>query len=741
MKKILLAIAALAILAVSCGKDEIATKKEIEKHDPTSISFSKSSLSLIEGQSETVSIKWSPSYAKEPVLSVTDAKTQTALVISSNDESVARAVGTKIVAVSPGNAVITAKLANDPSVNATCSVEVGEDIHASAVESIIVSSSSCTLCDLNSEGTGDDYGINVLFSPSERTWDDVTVFADDNRLTITKGERKSDGRYELRVKIAANTGHYPTDERTAKVTIKAKKGDVSKVLSVDIRGHIYGISIPKLESKTDNMVYMGKVRLVKGKTFDLETEILKTGANAKGTVTYTSNKSDVLSVTSSGVLSVSGTPEGGSVQRKVTVSCSAAYGVSPIEVPVYTYAVPTSYTITRRVGDNTETYSSGSTVQLFAKTTYRLNITASPSTALCDLIIKGSVPSYDGIDYLTEVSVNNDKNTATVDFTTSSYGTKTTSNTLALTSWVDNVTLSWKFYTDVYTADDVKLGDYVYYNKSTDPNYFYRSDGGLRAVGPNYSWVRQDGVAPKSTSTLIGFIYDVEQSYSIKDLKLRGFRNYGTTDWAYSNHVFVHAAVISAKSPEAGTYTWQWADSDFDLAADSRWDKATWGEAPKENAGTNAYCVYEGLRRWNAAKNENRVKAIYAVDNYNDYDGMTANAGKTGACPLKIATSSAYGSTGWVLPLKKDMEKLIERLTIVNNSISRARSASTSCADLLVNSSNQQDGRYWLASYSTQTEVVDNWTKQWRFAYYWDNGSILTTYKTTTYRTRPIVFI
>ena len=66
---------------------------------------------------------------------------------------------------------------------------------------------------------------------------------------------------------------------SAKITIKAKKGDVSKVLNATIRGHVYGISIPKLQSSTEDAVHNGKVLLVKGKTFDLETEILKTEQN------------------------------------------------------------------------------------------------------------------------------------------------------------------------------------------------------------------------------------------------------------------------------------------------------------------------------------------------------------------------------------------------------------------------------------------------------------------------------
>lgn len=469
MKKYLLATAALLILAVSCGKEKIETKKEIERKDPTSISFSKASVDLIEGDSETVSIKWSPSYAKEPVLTVHDEKTQTRMIVSSNDESIARAVGTKIVAVSPGDAVITAKLANNPSVYATCNVTVNEDVHASAVESIIVSSSSFTLCDLNSEGVGDDFGINVRLSPSERTWDDVTVFTDDDRLTITKGERKSDGIYELRVKIAANIAHYPTDERTAKITIKAKKGDVSKVLNATIRGHVYGISIPKLQSSTEDAVHNGKVLLVKGKTFDLETEILKTGANAQGTITYTSSKSDVLSVTSSGVLSVSGTPEGGSVQRKVTVSCSAAYGVSPIEVPVYTYATATAFTF-KLNGDAVE----GKSVLKGGVKNMILSVVASPSNALCDIKINSKSYTSYGTDDLSNVTVtNNQGNISKIEFDTSVYGSYSADDYIQITSWATNASATWNFQVEAYSASDIKEGDFAYYVKGDSNSFFY----------------------------------------------------------------------------------------------------------------------------------------------------------------------------------------------------------------------------------------------------------------------------
>ena len=143
------------------------------------------------------------------------------------------------------------------------------------------------------------------------------------------------------------------------------------------------------------------------------------------------------------------------------------------------------------------------------------------------------------------------------------------------------------------------------------------------------------------------------------------------------------------------------------------------------------------MRKWNvSASDSKRIKAIYSVDNYNDYNGMTENVGRTGALPLRKATKNTDGSTGWMLPLISDMKNLEELLSVVNTSISNARKLSNSCADLLT-------GPYWLANYSTK--VYQDGLKQWMYAYAFVPNSSSNKFqelaKTNKYGTRPICFL
>lgn len=746
MKKILLAMAALLVLAVSCGKEKISTKKEIDRKDPTSISLSEPSITLYEGEQQTLTLSKSPDYSKEPVVTVTDEKKQTPLLVLSDNESVAYARGLTIQALAPGNAKITASLVNDPSVKATCNVTVLEYINAVTISNISLSKSSVQLSDLGSDGKGESVDITVTLTASESGqkpgWEDVVVSCNDQDVKFTKGAMNN-GVGTLTVSVESNTTHKTTNVHTANLTVKAKKGSASsRTLGVDVRGHVYGISVPRLESTNDNMVDKGKVLLVKGKTFDLETQIDKTGTlkdgASTGSISYKSGNSSVLSVSSDGVLSVSGTPLGGSSVINVTVSCSTP-GVSSITVPVYTYYEPTGYTF--KIDGNAV---NGSSVLKAGTKNHILSITATPDKALCDIKINTSSYTSNGTPDLENVTVTNTRTSSSkIEFDTSIYGSKSTSDQIQIASWINNKTATWTFQVDAYSSTDIKVGDYVYYVKN-DANrvYYYYSDGGLRADGPDYSWVRRDSGSPLSSSELIGIVYQVTSEYNnVNGIKLRGFRYYGTENWAYTDGHLAHAAVISAKDPKAGTYTWEWSSGYFDIEAGANWNSSTYGQPPKESANSSSYLVYEGLRWWNSKVSEsNRVKAIYSVDNYNDYDGLTENAGKSGSCPLRKATGSQYGSTGWVMPLKSDMRNLEYVLDIVKTSITRARNVSSSCADVLA-------GPYWLANYSKDKYTPPSgYSVDWAWAYCFDisAGSDKFPKKLkdiTKLGTRPIVFI
>lgn len=109
MKKFLsiLAVAALALVAVSCNKDE---EKE-ETVALKSIELSKTTLNLQEGEEATLTVVYNPS----------DATEKPAATWSSSDAGVATVAEGKVKAVAAGTATITAKVG---ALTATCSVTV-----------------------------------------------------------------------------------------------------------------------------------------------------------------------------------------------------------------------------------------------------------------------------------------------------------------------------------------------------------------------------------------------------------------------------------------------------------------------------------------------------------------------------------------------------------------------------------------------------------------------------------------
>lgn len=701
----------LGLLILSaCGKEKINNQEELDPVDPTGIHFVNPPSSLMEGDRRTLEVAYEPSDAKKLDIE-----------ISSGDSNVASVAGFRLTAVGAGNTTITARIKGHESISCSFQLSVEEYSDAVAVTAITPGKSSVVLCDLNEYGEGESIAVPVTLSPSNASWQDVTYWSSDSRLSFqTEGNN-------LVISVDANTTHKATPSGTSIVNIKAKRGGKTAQITVDVHGHIYGVSIPKLQNTDDPMLYKGTVLLVKGKTFSLDAQIAKTGTLKDGVadkLSYTVSNSSVLSVTSDGTISVSGTPLGGSTSLKVTVSVPVP-GVSSVQVPVKTYAAPTGYTFKI---DGTEV--NGSTpFRLYANTkNHRLSVTSTPANSLCDIQITSKSYTSDGTDDITDVTVtNNQLDFSLIEFNAGVYGSKSTSDYITIGSWVNNTTKSCYFYVDAYKPTDLKPGDYVYYDGSS----FYISDGGLRASS------RQAVVYPVSDkiSSLIGIVYDTATDLTIDGVKLNGFKSLDNNNsWVYINNKLGHAYVISAKDPAAGTSKWVYGSENnyIDIGANSNWKSGTYGAAPKErSANVYTYKVNKGLGAWNNAVDAGmRVKAIYSVDNYND-------SGTSGSKPLRIGTSSTSGSTGWLLPLMTDMYALEENLDIVNTTITNARKSYSSYVDAFA-------GPYWLANYSTEKYQEGGYSRDWRMAYVWDPTratKVHTAHKSSTLGTRPIVII
>ena len=753
MRKFIFAITALTVLAVSCGKEKIATKKEIERKDPTSISLSEPRITLYEGEQQTLTLSKSPDYSKLPVVTVNDPKKETPMLVLSSNDNVAYARGLTIQANEPGTATITASLVNDPSVKATCEVTVLEYINAVSLSSISLSKSSIQLSDLGSDGEGESMDITVTLTPDDSRekpgWEDVVITCNDQDVKFTKGTMNN-GTGTITVSVESNRTHHTTNVHTANLIVKAKKGLAnSKTLGVDVRGHVYGISVPKLSGSTsDPMVYKSgneyRILLVKGKTFDLDTQIDKTGTlkdgAATGSISYSSSNSSVLSVSSAGVLNVSGTPLGGSSRITVTINCSTP-GVSSITVPVYTYYEPTGYTL--KLGT---TAVNGTSVLTAGESNYTLSITATPDKALCDIKINASSYTSEGTDDLTKVTVvNNQLSSSQITFGTSAYGSKSPSDYIQIGSWINNKTVNWTFKVDSHKETELKLGDYVYYTPSvTNGTWYHYSDGGLRAAGPNYSWVRRESKAPQTDyiQYLIGICYTTSTESSIDGVKLRGLRSLdGDKGWYYDpdDGKLGHAYIISARDPkftDGSQSSWVWGseESYIDIEANSHWDKSQYG-SPKGPSAYGTYKINKGIGAWNSSWPDSdpgkRIKAIYSVDNYNSVSSSY------GGCPLKLPSGSNGGATGWLLPVVQDMNLFsAEVIKEVNASLQLARNINSNKADLL-------SGPYWLANYDSNSDWDGRqyiWPRAYKFCPS-QNTKIQTEKKSTSLGTRPIAIM
>ena len=182
------------------GVAELIGPETIEQIPATGITVSKSSVSILEGNSETVTAKVTP-----------DNATNKTVTWTSSNPTVATVAGGKITGVSVGTATITAKTSN--GLTATVSVKVSENPNIIKPTGVTISPTTATV------EAGKETTLTATVTPSNATNKEVT-WTSSNTSVATVSGGKVKGVAEGTTVITATTSNGKT--ATATVTVTGK---------------------------------------------------------------------------------------------------------------------------------------------------------------------------------------------------------------------------------------------------------------------------------------------------------------------------------------------------------------------------------------------------------------------------------------------------------------------------------------------------------------------------------------
>lgn len=665
MKKTLTLIT-LAILALGCKKFNT------DKDSTLIISFPQNVYEMEVGDVVGFHINRSPSSGKEPKYN-----------FSSTNSSVAVVNGSNIVAKAEGTTTIRASVKDDEKVYCECTVNVSPKINAKTITSIDLTKTYVEVSDLGAnESTADFVNVGVTLSPSDADWSDVNVYSDDEDVQVDK---LSGDPLNLMISVRPNSEHQPTDVRNVTVHVNALKGGVEKTVTVKVCGHVRSISVPLISGYP---IDGGIIRLVRGNSYKINAILNTTGTlpSDYNDILHFQSLSTALTSTQDGTLTV---PDGYAVTGgegnplEVYLDCikyDEDY-ISPLRIKVHTYEKPTSYTFSLDGGD-------GNVMLASATSSHRLVVKSSPAKSLCYLNVS-SAPTE-----LQEISIDRSNYINIINF--KAVSSTLNSRTISFSSPLGSVP-SWTFYIDDFSATEPKIGDFVYYNNGT----FNWSDGGLRAINSANTTRYADGSTLNPVSgkgTLIGVIYDNFEGTS-DDIKLVGLSG------KHFKVCCVKDATVGGGESGSGKYSYTKVSCNIS----SRWLSNPYHrpDAYEENT-INANL---GILLYNSeisdSEYEYRIRAHYPVESL-------GNSETSGSLPVKVGTSSITGSSGWLLPLKKDAEMMISRKSIITHS----------------SSINALSGTYWTASYDTNDK-----------AFCFTNSSVSSVNRSSILTTRAILIL
>ena len=248
MKKVYLLFQLLFLLLI--GITLTNCEKDVDPISVTSVTLDSTSITLIEGDKQTLTATISPS----------NAENQMVLWISS-DASVATVKNGTITAIKPGKATITAK-SDDGGKTATCNVTVVARVYS--VEKVALDITSATFYE------GEDLTLTATISPSNATNKNVTWKSSNTSVaTVSNGNV-----------TAVKAG-------TATITVTTEEGGKTATCNVTVNEKIYPVENVSLD-KTSAILF-------EGETLTLSATITPGNATNKN-VTWKSSDTSVAMV-------------------------------------------------------------------------------------------------------------------------------------------------------------------------------------------------------------------------------------------------------------------------------------------------------------------------------------------------------------------------------------------------------------------------------------------------------------
>ncbi len=224
----------------------------------TGVSLDRTSLTMTEGDTQTLTATVSPSNATDKSVTWTSNNTTVATVSSSG----------VVTAKTPGTATITVKT-NDGSKTATCTVTVKAKVIA--VTGVSLDRTSLTMTE------GDTQTLTATVSPSNATDKSVTWTSNNTSVATVS----SSG-----VVTAKTPG-------TATITVRTNDGGKTATCSVTVKAKV--VSVTGISLNTTSLT------MTEGDTQTLTATVSPSNATDKS-VTWTTNNSSVATVSSSGVV-------------------------------------------------------------------------------------------------------------------------------------------------------------------------------------------------------------------------------------------------------------------------------------------------------------------------------------------------------------------------------------------------------------------------------------------------------
>lgn len=693
MKK-LLTLCTLALLVLACGKKEQLPDTNGQPSDGGNSSGDV----LIESISMPATISMDSDWAGGVLLTVTLGPSGASfadLAASAEDPSVVSvakegSIGFRLKPLKQGSTNVTVRATRGPASPQVCKVTVTAPGISDAKElaEIKLQQTSVELSDLTPKGEAEFAQIPIDLSPADAGITDLKVEISDASVhaELVPGDPIS-----LLVTIPANTSHAATNVRTAKVTLKAKRGPAANaVLNVGIRGHVKSLSFDIFNNASHYNVEKDEIHISKGDaSVNLgakyeTTGTLKTGGNA---ISY--EVSGGVQVNSNNLLSFSGSTYTGSGS---SLTVKATCGAVSQSFKVHTYPAAEGITITDNQPSGMEhNYLRGSA-------SYRLSVFVTPQTARHRMKYSYSGTGISDItkdDGLSE----NYPAVGTIDFK----AVKSTNSSEYIDITVGGKTVSWELIVNDYLSTDLKVGDYVYWSGSASNPTFRSSDGGLRAFGVKDGkdwWRRAQNVAPdtKNGETLIGVVFDVGVSDSIDDIPAANKKGIGGK----------HVGVVAKKDIYNGANPRQtlWCDAG---QADPFASLSSSQKPTVSNRHT--YLVWT------------REKAVSSKLGFVTYVEGFSSASDGVALP-------STGTTGWMLPTKNDAETMAAYAYPIQLALSQS-----GCTQLY--------NTYWTSSYESQSNNKINYAYQmtWTKSNNVYTGTTSTMASATNLKLRPVVIL